>query len=120
MKRWQGSKQHLPHCRRVIRKHLLAFSVAAPALAIFTYIAIRTYAGSFVVPGEAAPEPTNTNPITGLALLFSGGTFLYVATVHVLPDVISSGTSSHGDTYQLVAVCIGTVLPVVLSAGHSH
>jgi zinc transporter 9 len=105
--------------RRVIRKHLLAFSVAAPALAIATYVTIRMYAASFAAPGdEGSASQGATSPITGLALLFSGGTFLYVATVHVLPDVISP--QSGGDRALLVAVCVGTALPVLLSAGHSH
>ena len=40
---------------------------------------------------------------TGVGMLFSGGTFLYVATVHVLPEV-SSGHGHHlspGDLQHL-------------------
>ena len=68
------------------------------------------------------------------ALLFSGGTFLYVATVHVLPEVISNNARTANEAadtgslksghdlsrQQLVAVCVGTLLPLILSAGHSH
>ena len=38
-------------------------------------------------------ETLTTVNATGVAMLFSAGTFLYVATVHVLPELASMGTS---------------------------
>ena len=66
-------------------------------------------------------------------MLFSAGTFLYVATVHVLPEV-SSGqvkrTNPDGTivihehkgfkSLELVAIVVGAILPVLLSIGHKH
>lgn len=66
-------------------------------------------------------------------MLFSAGTFLYVATVHVLPEV-SSSKSQHNNpdgsvvihehkgfrNKDLLAIIVGAVLPVILSIGHKH
>ena len=51
---------------------------------------------------------------TGSAMLFSAGTFLYVATMHVLPEV---GVL---DRKKLCLMVIGSILPLILSLGHSH
>lgn len=51
---------------------------------------------------------------TGIAMLFSAGTFLYVATVHVLPEVTyrAGGVLKKNQLFFLV---LGTVLPVLLT-----
>ena len=36
-------------------------------------------------------SPAASSHVTGIILLFSAGTFLYIATVHVLPELIVSG-----------------------------
>ncbi|XP_053969106.1 zinc transporter ZIP9 isoform X1 [Anastrepha ludens] len=69
--------------RQQIRKHLLIFSLSAPLLTLLTYFGI----------GQEQKETLNTLNATGIAMLFSAGTFLYVATVHVLPEL----TQSSGD-----------------------
>jgi hypothetical protein len=85
----------------------------------------------------------------GLALLFSGGTFLYVACCHILPEVMAdiveqqrhselhshvsdiAGEHAHGRAVSaadlpwkhVAALIVGTVLPIVLSSathGHAH
>ena len=66
-------------------------------------------------------------------MLFSAGTFLYVATVHILPEVSSKSSrtiSSDGTVVireqkgfskiELTAIIIGALLPVGISLGHSH
>ncbi|XP_076017065.1 zinc transporter ZIP9 [Genypterus blacodes] len=65
--------------KKHIQGHLLAFSAAAPIFAIATYFVLDT-----------SGSPHNQLTATGVGMLFSAGTFLYVATVHVLPE-ISSG-----------------------------
>ena len=60
-------------------------------------------------------------------MLFSAGTFLYVATVHVLPEV-TSGHSHGGDKgdkagfskSELAMLILGAVAPLFLSIGHHH
>lgn len=75
--------------KRLARAHLVIFSLAAPIGALVTWAAVHIlgYAGSADSPeGEFA---------TGILLLFSGGTFLYVA-VHTMQDSTKSG-HRHGD-----------------------
>lgn len=70
--------------KRYIQGHLLAFSAAAPTVAIATYFILR-----------ATGDSTHSRLVaTGVGMLFSAGTFLYVATVHILPEVSSSHGSS--------------------------
>lgn len=109
--------------RNRIRKHLLVFALAAPVLAVFTY----------VILSQRSVESLHDTKTTGIAMLFSAGTFLYVATVHVLPEVSSSKTQhSNPDgsvvikehkgfrSKDLMAIVLGAVLPVILSIGHKH
>lgn len=61
-------------------------------------------------------------------LLISGGSFLNVATMHILPEILNnshSGSHIHGASQSLelvdLIVLIGSMyLPVLLAAGHSH
>ena len=64
-------------------------------------------------------------------MLFSAGTFLYVATVHVLPELIVrrsnhslAANSSHSGhalgKSELVAIVVGSLLPSLLTMGHHH
>ncbi|XP_022333770.1 zinc transporter ZIP9-A-like [Crassostrea virginica] len=109
--------------RNRIRKHLFVFAMAAPVLAVITYIILS----------QKSVESLHNTKTTGVAMLFSAGTFLYVATVHVLPEVSSSKTQHNNPdgsvvihehkgfrSKDLVAIIIGAVLPVILSIGHKH
>ncbi|KAI5361965.1 putative zinc/iron permease [Septoria linicola] len=73
--------------KRMARTHLIIFSAAAPAGALFTFLAIHGlgYGGDV--------ESASTEFFTGVLLLFSGGTFLYVA-MHTLSG---SGSHSHDE-----------------------
>ena len=102
-----------------IKKHLLIFSLAAPSAAIVTFVLLQARGNGSL----------DTIAATGLAMLFSAGTFLYVATVHVLPEVTSLG-HSHGTAgadkpagfskSELFMLILGAVLPLFLSVGHHH
>ncbi|CAH2056209.1 unnamed protein product, partial [Iphiclides podalirius] len=113
--------------RNRIRKHLLVFSCSAPLLALLTYFGI----------GNENKQTLSDFNATGIAMLFSAGTFLYVATVHVLPEL----THTHAHTHTLlpmqegvapkkgygglqlcevVILAFGAMLPVVLTMGHEH
>lgn len=101
-----------------IKKHLLIFSLAAPCAAILTFMLLQARGSGSL----------DTIAATGLAMLFSAGTFLYVATVHVLPEVTSLG-HSHGaagdkpggfSKSELFMLILGAVLPLFLSVGHHH
>uniref|UniRef100_A0A674DN53 Zinc transporter ZIP9 n=1 Tax=Salmo trutta TaxID=8032 RepID=A0A674DN53_SALTR len=71
--------------KRQIQKHLLVFSAAAPVLSVITYFILNASGGS----------AQHRLSATGVGMLFSAGTFLYVATVHVLPEVSSRGQHTH-------------------------
>uniref|UniRef100_A0A1B0GBN4 Uncharacterized protein n=1 Tax=Glossina morsitans morsitans TaxID=37546 RepID=A0A1B0GBN4_GLOMM len=70
--------------RQKIRRHLAIFSLSAPLLTLLTYFGI----------GQEQKETLNSVNATGIAMLFSAGTFLYVATVHVLPE-LTQGAANH-------------------------
>lgn len=65
-------------------------------------------------------------PITGIAMLFSAGTFLYVSTVHVLNELIQGHSGPEGNganklsSMELVMLTAGALLPVTFSVLHSH
>lgn len=108
--------------RPTIRRHLLVFSLAAPILAITTFAAINH---------RTADEAVSSLHSTGLALLFSAGTFLYVSTVHVLPELVVRHSEHSGDVRTRIGIegfakkdvlllVAGTVLPMFLTFGHHH
>ncbi|KIX06039.1 uncharacterized protein Z518_04013 [Rhinocladiella mackenziei CBS 650.93] len=118
--------------KRAARGHLVLFSLAAPAGAIFTWL----LAG--VLGGGGNHSPQTTTWWTGMLLLFSAGTFLYVA-MHSMQDSPSShqehmngqpnGYVEGRDNAQneqkpswkdLGAACFGMILPLFLQVGHAH
>lgn len=119
--------------RTFIRRALLIFSLAAPVGALVTYAILSLLGGS--------GGSSSTEWYTGLALVFSGGTFLFVAT-HALReqekreerkqrqaaaaasslDELDPPPAGLGDKARLVLVLVGMVLPATLSrvVGHGH
>ncbi|XP_046979856.1 zinc transporter ZIP9 isoform X2 [Schistocerca americana] len=105
--------------RNRIRKHLIVFSLSAPVLAMVTYFGI----------GQEGKETLSSVNATGLAMLFSAGTFLYVATVHVLPELMVRSRAAEGGvveqhkglrTMELLALVVGALLPLFLTLSHHH
>lgn len=90
------------------QRTLLAFAGAAPAATVATYSLLGSLA--FL----------SSPPAVALCVIFSGGTFLYAATMHILPEVLSSGGGARMSGAQLAAVSAGALLPVALSWGHHH
>ncbi|XP_070772093.1 zinc transporter ZIP9 [Enoplosus armatus] len=110
--------------KKYIQGHLLAFSAAAPIVAITTYFILHASGSS----------SENQLSATGVGMLFSAGTFLYVATVHVLPEVSSSRTGrlpsdpqqhagaeahqqQHLGLLESLTLILGVGLPMVLALG---
>lgn len=109
--------------RNRIRRHLFIFSMAAPIMALLTY-------GGLSQSGKELFSSVNG---TGIAMLFSAGTFLYVATVHVLPETRnlnhspSTGAENsegngheHSKRTDLILLITGIVCPLILTATHHH
>jgi zinc transporter 9 len=123
--------------KRAARAHLIVFSLAAPAGALVTWAAasLLGYGG--------LPESMSAELATGILLLFSGGTFLYVA-MHTMQDggghaehvgdgyaeVPMNGygdsgsaqtkeTNEYGVTETFVTVA-GMLLPLLTQFGHAH
>ncbi|XP_072912263.1 zinc transporter ZIP9-B-like isoform X3 [Hemitrygon akajei] len=78
-----------------------------------------------VILHKSSLESLQQTKATGIGLLFSAGTFLYVASVHVLPEV--SGQHSHQVTnghgkkglgfLESLTLIVGCTIPVFLSLG---
>lgn len=108
--------------RARIRRYLLVFSLAAPLAALATYFGLS----------QKSKETLSTVNATGFAMLFSAGTFLYVSTVHVLPEIVmrSVGHSHHSPSdgadkigftrCELLVLVSGALLPLALTAFHHH
>ncbi|CAI2734882.1 unnamed protein product [Schistosoma spindalis] len=84
---------HEGFTRDRIRLHMIAFSLSSPLASFFTYF----YLSSSTSSTDTDIDTASTR--TGIALLLSGGTFLYVAATHILPELINS--SNTGNTIDL-------------------
>lgn len=138
--------------KRYIQGHLLAFSAAAPTVAIATYFIlhavrrgrrplrirpkyIRVEMGVVLLLclSLQTGESTHSRLVaTGVGMLFSAGTFLYVATVHILPEVSggsgrsrgssrgSSRSSSRSDSNSRMEQSLSDLRPVSRAKPHQH
>ncbi|KAF8903171.1 ZIP-like iron-zinc transporter [Gymnopilus junonius] len=96
-----------PDCK----KYLAIFCLSTPLSAIVSYMAFSFFGDS-----------NGSNNLIGTALLISGGTFLYVATVL---QPVSNHSPSSGDPHpaaRVFFIATGMFVPFVLSAviGHGH
>ncbi|CAG8672088.1 11006_t:CDS:1 [Funneliformis caledonium] len=106
------------YTRRQIRKHLLTFSLAAPLAAVFTYSLLQR-------SGEMNPNIMKW--WTAMLLLFSGGTFLYVA-MHVMQDVTNGNGKDNGfnghhlkiKKSHVAFMLLGMFMPLLLQFEHGH
>jgi len=109
--------------RGQIRRHLLAFSLAAPVFALLTFYGLS----------QSGKEAISSVNGTGLAMLFSAGTFLYVATVHILPELLKQSDKDSSDAVlavhehsrtlpkkELLLLIFGIITPVFLGLYHKH
>ena len=119
--------------KRTARAHLLLFSLAAPIGAVLTWVFARS------IGAGRMGEDGNTTWWTGMLLLFSAGTFLYVA-MHAMqeitkaPQELQAINPANGYTdgreaprieekpaiTDVFAACFGMILPLFLQVGHAH
>ncbi|KAI9320473.1 Zinc/iron permease [Dichotomocladium elegans] len=93
-----------------VRRHLLIFSLSAPTGAVSTYVLLRVFSS-----GESS---TDLAYWTGVLLIFSGGTFLYVA-MHALQELHNPHSEKLSGS-QVAAILGGMFLPILLNVSHSH
>jgi zinc transporter 9 len=96
--------------RTRVRRHLTIFALAAPVMTIVTFLALKINSDMNMVNSDS----------TGLCMLFSAGTFLYVSTVHVLPEVQSHNEDHQFRPSEMLSFIVGAILPLFMSMGHSH
>ncbi len=61
-------------------------------------------------------------PLTGITMLFSAGTFLYVATVHVLNEVTQTSHNNNNklSRVEVIIIVTGALLPLLFNIVHHH
>lgn len=109
------------------RRGLLFFSLSSPVAGLATFFALLIFGG-----GREHAAGSGSGLGVAAALLFSGGTLVHAAAVHVLPSVAprlgfsssSSNSSEEDETSARVryALVAGAAAPLILSAlvPHEH
>jgi zinc transporter 9 len=87
------------------RFFLVLFALSSPIFAILTF---------FILKDTSLATDDNI----GLALLFSAGTFIYVATVDVLPEVHSHDRNNDPPVWFVIAGMIVVFLSTLIGHGH--
>ncbi|KAK1780291.1 Zinc/iron permease [Copromyces sp. CBS 386.78] len=122
--------------KRAARGHLIVFSAAAPVGALVTYCIVELFLGGS--GGQVAAEGSGGEQWwTGMLLLFSAGTFLYVA-MHAMQedsnshDHHSSSSNGYADgsssqqrrqpkpLRDTMFTVLGMLLPLLTQFGHHH
>ena len=101
------------HAEDRVQKDLIYFSIAGPITALVTFLILsEDFFGFFVI----------SHRIIGCCLLFSGGTFLYVATVHTLDEAKKNFPNGVMKLKHLIVLAFGACLPLLLTiiGGHGH
>jgi zinc transporter 9 len=96
--------------KRQAKMHLVVFSMAAPLGALVTWVLVNMLGGEEV--GGAGMQWW-----TGVLLLFSGGTFLYVAMHTMMEQAAMVEKPGVKDT---CAAVFGMLLPLLTQVGHHH
>ncbi len=117
-------KADLP--KSTIKRHIFSFSISAPLTAILTFFVLTMFLNT-----DHGQDMFETSKWSALLLLFSAGTFLYVATVHVIPQVYEQLVSSTANRHMTVhsererwinsaLFLLGMFSPMVFNLGHVH
>ncbi|KAJ1722200.1 hypothetical protein LPJ61_005956 [Coemansia biformis] len=112
---------------------LTIFAASAPLAALFTF-------GCFLLAGPSATHPAHgegaVQPWAGIVMLYSAGTFLYVAMAHTLAEAISGAkrlrarasasipgskpTVAGLSLVDIAVLLLGVVLPPLVSKDHDE
>lgn len=104
--------------------HLIAFTITSPAVTVVMFVALMVYENTSAAHlGQKA-----MSLFVGCILLFSAGTFLYVALLHILPEALkdqqqqeddedqveSSSQSACSIVTEFIVITCGMAVPYVL------
>lgn len=92
--------------RLQVIKHLLAFTLTSPIANIVTFLLLQIF-----MKNQAQDS---LNRYVGLLLIFSAGTFLYVSTMHILPESSHQTKDKVKMGQQLFVTVLGMVSPYLL------
>jgi zinc transporter 9 len=98
-----------------IRKKVGLYCISAPlsSLLAFFFISSMSYLSS-------SPESKPSSQLVGILLLLSGGSFLFVSTVHILPEVLAQSKSAN-DSFKISAFLItGLFAPLFFMSSDHH
>ena len=114
-----------------LSKHLFAFTVTCPLAAILAYFTLMIWE-------EGAQDQSKLMFWVGILLLLSAGSFIYVATIHILPEVYCNTDIHRPHTHthlpedhihdeehfskqtELVTILLGLFVPYILMQFSSH
>ncbi|KAK8040869.1 ZIP Zinc transporter [Apiospora phragmitis] len=120
--------------KRAARGHLIVFCLASPSGAWATFILVKLLGGGSIGPDG---ESHVSQWWTGMLLLFSAGTFLYVA-MHAMQEgdgaghEHSSSSNGYADSHtsqrkptgpqmrDTLATVVGMLIPMLTQFGHHH
>lgn len=109
-----------------IMLHLGSFTITSPISAIVSYWMFKFF-------DVSQEEGSNTYVAVGVLLLISAGTFMYVAMIHILPEVYCNTDTHRPHTHkhtpedhvhdeshyckeiELLAMCTGLLSPLLLN-----
>lgn len=97
--------QHIKVDKTKSQMYLLLFALSSPIVAILSFFTLQDSAFA-------------TDDNIGLALMFSAGTFIYVATVDVLPEVHNHDHENEAPTWFVILGMILVFLTTLIGHGH--
>lgn len=106
-----GAHSHMLSLVSAVLRQLLMFAASAPLGALLTFFAL---VGGAVTYSEAT---------LAHCLLFSAGTFLFVATVHILPEIqqrTPGGSAVPLEWSAVAALIAGVFVPALINVEHEH
>ncbi|KAI3648142.1 hypothetical protein MP228_005996 [Amoeboaphelidium protococcarum] len=137
--------------RRRIKQWMLLFTAMPSLSCMVTFIVQQLYQSIrlqsiFTKHSGDRQAASCMSNLTGSLLLVSGGSFLYVSCVHILPEIFTNdhsdgvitsaadhqqNNSSNNNNninqrtrqskwWNIILVLIGMFVPIILSGGHSH
>lgn len=88
----------------LLLQDLLLFSVTSPIAALLSYALLRQ------------ANSSSSGTFVAMCVLFSAGTFVYAAAVHMMPDFSGKSHTISG----VLVLCLGAVIPCLINLLDLH